>query len=319
MKRDETLFRTKVEIPGWGTPMEVADHSLFLGSCFAQEIGGRFQDYGLASFSNMLGVLYNPESIASQILQSLGQEGTEPPVFRAAEGWRSWWAGTCLQSSTREGCVSMVRQALDRQGRELKRADWLFLTLGSNVCYALRQTGETVANCHRQPQSMFEEKSLGVAECVDVLSRALESLHGLNPSCRMVFTVSPYRYAKYTYHGSRIAKATLLLAVEELCRSYPAYVGYFPAYEIVLDELRDYRFYDTDMLHPSQQAVDYVWLCLQQAAMSVTMRQYLEEYEPIRRGLAHRPANPDAGEYKAFMCKLEERRKLIRRKYKLEC
>lgn len=315
MKRQETFFRTMVELPKWDTPMQVTDNSVFIGSCFAQQMGGRFMDNELHAICNPLGVLYNPESIRLQIHQALHVGEVEPPVFPCHGEWHSWWAGTLLCGKTSQECSDVVSGALSMLKVALEQAQFLFITLGSNVCYRLLSSGETVVNCHRMPQKDFSEESLSLSECIVHLTSIVEEVMSVNPECRIIFTVSPYRYSKYTFHGSQLSKATLQLAVEDVRQRYPAVVSYFPAYEIVLDELRDYRFYAADMIHPSTEAADYIWACMQESIMSRELIQYIAEFDAIRHGMEHRPLHPESEEHKAFLCKLEDRKMQIKKKY----
>ena len=192
-----------------------------------------------------------------------------------------------------------------------------FLTLGTNHVYRLKATGEIVDNCQKRPQSLFQEEELGVAQCADCLHRAVRVLQERNPDVHVVLTVSPIRYRKYGYHESQLSKATLLLAINELFTDYPAtrHLHYFPAYEIVMDELRDYRFYAPDMLHPSAQAVDYVWERLVAACFSAEAKAFLDEWRPLRQALGHRPFRPDAAEYRALMDKTMLKVEELRKRY----
>lgn len=189
------------------------------------------------------------------------------------------------------------------------------LTLGTNHVYILKETGEIVDNCRKRPQRLFREELLTVDVCLDYLSRAVETLLSRNPDVRVVVTVSPIRYAKYGFHGSALSKAVLLLAADRLVAAYPDVVEYFPAYEIVNDELRDYRFYAEDMLHPSQQAVAYIWERFAEAFFSEDTRRFLEEWRPIKEALAHRPFRPDSDEYKEFLAATMRKAELLARKY----
>lgn len=189
------------------------------------------------------------------------------------------------------------------------------LTLGTNHVYILKETGEIVDNCRKRPQRLFREELLTVDVCLDYLSRAVETLLSRNPDVRVVVTVSPIRYAKYGFHGSALSKAVLLLAADRLVAAYPDVVEYFPAYEIVNDELRDYRFYAEDMLHPSQQAVAYIWERFAEAFFSEDTRRFLEEWRPIKEALAHRPFRPDSYEYKEFLAATMRKAELLARKY----
>ncbi len=189
------------------------------------------------------------------------------------------------------------------------------LTLGTNHVYILKETGEIVDNCRKRPQRLFREEQLTVDVCLDYLSRAVETLLSRNSDVRVVVTVSPIRYAKYGFHGSALSKAVLLLAADRLASMYPDVVEYFPAYEIVNDELRDYRFYAEDMLHPSQQAVAYIWERFAEAFFSEDTWRFLEEWRPIKEALAHRPFRPDSDEYKEFLAATMRKAELLARKY----
>lgn len=188
-------------------------------------------------------------------------------------------------------------------------------TLGTNHVYILKETGEIVDNCRKRPQRFFREEQLTVDECLGYLSRAVDRLLSVNPDVRVVVTVSPIRYAKYGFHGSALSKAVLLLAADRLASMYPDVVEYFPAYEIVNDELRDYRFYAEDMLHPSQQAVAYIWERFAEAFFGEDTWKFLEEWRPIKEALAHRPFRPDSDEYKEFLAATMRKAELLAGKY----
>ena len=191
-----------------------------------------------------------------------------------------------------------------------------FITLGTNHVYRLKETGEIVDNCEKRPAALFQEEELTVDQCADYLRQAITLLRQVNPDVHIVLTVSPIRYRKYGYHASQLSKATLLLAVNTVVSGFAAdNVAYFPSYEIVLDELRDYRFYASDMLHPSEQAVDYIWERLVDTYFSPEAKAYLEEWRPLKLALAHKPFNPDAPEYQAFMDKTLLKVEEIRKKY----
>lgn len=241
---------------------------LFVGSCFADNIGRRFVEDKFRAVVNPFGVMYNPASILHTVQRYEG----EPP-----------------------------RVAV--------------FTLGTNHVYILKETGEIVDNCRKRPQRLFREEQLTVDECCDYLSRAVDVLLSRSADVRVIVTVSPIRYAKYGYHGSALSKAVLLLAAERLAENYAGVVEYFPAYEIVNDELRDYRFYAEDMLHPSQQAVSYIWERFAEAYFGEDTRKFLEEWRPIKEALGHRPFNPDSQEYKDFLAATLRKAELLAEKY----
>lgn len=289
MKAEETIFRTVVEIPKWVKPMHHNQHFVLLGSCFAQNIGEMFLSYGLHSTCNPLGVVYNPKSIAIQIRQALLAD-VEMPVFQMGQEWRCWWANTLLTDTDETRFRQTLQSTFTTLGESLRNADYLFLTFGSNVCYRLKENGITVANCHKVPGKLFDEIALDSESCIGILSNMMELLKKECPNLQVVFTVSPYRYKKYGFHGSQLAKSTLLLTVDRICRLYPEQTTYFPAYEIMLDELRDYRFYADDMIHPAPVAVNYIWQRLAENCMSTEMQQHLKEYEPTRKSKMHKAA-----------------------------
>jgi len=182
----------------------------------------------------------------------------------------------------------------------------VFLTLGTNHVYRLKETGEIVDNCQKRPQNLFQEEQLSVEQCVDSLLQAVEILRERRADVHVVLTVSPIRYAKYGFHGSQLSKSVLLMAADQMTKKY-ASVFYFPAYEIVLDELRDYRFYQPDMLHPSSQAVEYIWERLVETCFSERAKQFLSEWKPIKEALAHRPFHPESDTYQRFIQDVRER------------
>ena len=243
-------FRTVVDVEDPGFRIDPCEKMLFVGSCFADSIGRRFQEEKFQAVVNPFGVMYNPASILHTIQR---------------------WEG---------------------------RASTAFLTLGTNHIYRLKETGEIVDNCQKRPQSLFIEEELSVDACADYLQQSINLLRQINPEMRIVLTVSPIRYRKYGYHGSQLSKATLLLATRQV-----AGVSYFPAYELINDELRDYRFYQADMLHPSDQAVEYIWQRLSEVYLSDEAKAFLKEWAPLKAVLNHKPFDPESPDYKALMDK----------------
>ena len=292
-------FRTIVDIPRPAFSIAPCEEMLFVGSCFADNIGRRFKDEMFRATVNPFGVMYNPASI----LHTVERTDVAPRVA--------------------------------------------VFTLGTNHVYILRETGEIVDNCQKRPHRLFEERELTVEECKDYLLRAVNILRERRPDVKVIITVSPIRYAKYGFHGSQLSKATLLLAADLLIKETTlnressidkelnfskessiskeisfneeqggAVVTYFPAYEIVNDELRDYRFYADDMLHPSSLAVEYIWQRMVETFFSDEAKTFLREWAPLKKGFSHRPLNPDGDEYKAFLAKLHAEAQHLKQRYK---
>lgn len=282
-------FRTPVNITLAPFAIEPRERMLFVGSCFADNIGRRFVDDKFRATVNPYGVMYNPASIMHTV--------------------KRWTGELVAAQSEASDSGSDVRQAINEAPQTA------VFTLGTNHVYILNETGEIVDNCRKRPQRLFTERELSVDECADYLREAVTMLRQINPSVRIIITVSPIRYAKYGFHGSQLSKATLLLAADKLTKEMDNVV-YFPAYEIVNDELRDYRFYREDMLHPTDQAVEYIWQRFGETFFSKQTVKFLEEWRPIKAALAHRPFNPEAEEYKKFLEKAKEGERELMERYK---
>lgn len=293
-------FITPVEMPERGLEISPRSRSLWLGSCFAEHVGARMEAARMAVEINPFGVLYNPESIRQSLTFLTEGKLPDDALFRGRDGlWHSWLHSGAFSSPDKDLCEKAIAERFARSRELFSRLDFLFVTLGTSHVYVHKPSGRTVANCHKEPAADFEEHTLEVEEMDEAWRPLLERLGKTHPRLTVVFTVSPYRYAKYGMHGNQLSKATLLLAVDRWCRDY-GFCRYFPAYEIVTDELRDYRFYDRDMLHPSQQAVDYVWERFSQWAFTAETRRYHEEWNALRRDLEHRPLHPDSEEAHRF-------------------
>ena len=193
--------------------------------------------------------------------------------------------------------------------------DIVVFTLGTNHVYIEKATGEIVDNCQKRPQNLFNEQELTIDESANALREAIHLLRKQNPNVKVIVTVSPIRYAKYGFHGSQLSKATLLLAADKLAQEEGEAVYYFPAYEIVNDELRDYRFYKADMLHPNEQAVEYIWERLVETCFSSEAKKFLEAWRPIKEALGHRPSNPDSETYRLFLEKTKEKARRLKQLY----
>lgn len=266
---NESIQHSKVEVNPLPQPIGDGDSFVMLGSCFALYMAERLKQDGREVMVNPLGTLFNPFSIALTVEAALHAESVELPIFAADGQWRCWWANTRVMAPTREELDSIVRERLCRLRAALLSAQHLIVTLGTNVCYCLKEeyrelnrcqamSPMVVTNCQRQPDRLFTEWRAGVGEVTDCLNEMVEHLLGVNPQLQIIFTVSPYRYKKYGYHGSQLSKATLLLAEDAVIGRYVQNCCYFPAYEIMLDELRDYDYYAPDGLHPASKAVDHI-------------------------------------------------------------
>ena len=291
------IFRTTVDLPAERLALQPTSRLLLVGSCFAEHIGQKMLEGRMRAVVNPSGVLYNPESIRQCLEMLMDGCYDDSFLFQDSGGaWHSWMHSGKYDAPTREEALANIKTAMAEGHEQLMTADVIFVTFGTNRVYRHKALDKVVANCHRELSATFVEEELSVDAIVASWQTLLKRLP---KQTKVVFTVSPYRYTKYGFHGSQLSKATLLLAVEALCKA-DARCLYFPAYEMVLDDLRDYRFYAPDMLHVSEQGVDYVWERFKEWAFTEEMATYAREWADISRALAHRPLHPESEAYKRF-------------------
>ncbi|MDO4715931.1 MAG: GSCFA domain-containing protein [Bacteroidales bacterium] len=299
-----------VALPSTPALMECGEGVVLLGSCFAERIGQWFVDSLCPTVVNPFGTLYNPASLAALLNLCLLEHENElthtlqQSVFIGSDGlYRSWLHDTTLTCDTPHEAYVLLSAAVAKLHHGLQQARWLFVTFGTNHAYYYQD--QVVANCHRQPQQYFVERSLSLEAIVQQWNTLVTRLLARYPNVRLVFTVSPYRYAKYGLHESALSKATLLLAIDRLQQQYDA-ISYFPAYEIVIDELRDYRFYTEDLCHPTLQASDYVWRRLTEWCFSPELLAQVHDAEQLQRALRHRVQHTKSQAYRQFLDKLRQ-------------
>ena len=266
--------------------LEPSDALLVLGSCFAENIGARLVRGGAEALLNPLGIQYNPISLARTLDYISGAEAFNADEIFEHQGLaRHFDAHTKMCRPTRAETETLINSALSEANEHLRRARWLYITLGT--AHVWRHGERVVSCCHKRPQAEFTRALLTVEESARALTESVERVRALNPSLQVLITVSPVRYLRDGLIESQRSKATLLLAAHELVERLGA--RYFPAYEMIIDDLRDYRFFERDLVHPTPLAVDYVWNALLDAACSPSMRAHLAAGERAARRAQHRP------------------------------
>ena len=297
-------FRTQVELPEKETEIRHSERIMLFGSCFAQNIGNLLQENKFQCDVNPFGILYNPMSIASalhHILQKEQYEGKD--LFMAHGRWHSWMHHSDFSSSSQEETLAKTNTRLAKAKKNLAKANWLIVTFGTAYVYIHNETREVVGNCHKMPERTFTRSMLNVKAIVKEWQDVLKKCREVNPGLKILFTVSPIRHFKDGMHGNQLSKATLLLAIDEICRTCPE-CFYFPSYETMMDELRDYRFYADDMLHPSPKAVEYIWQCFSTCYFSHSTKEIMKEWNDIRKGLEHKPYAPQSEAYRNFISQI---------------
>jgi len=295
-------LQTEVDISPLKCRIDYAKAGLSIGSCFAQEVAMRLRRLRLPIAVNPFGVLYNPLSVADAIERLAGGEHfTEADLCFDGELWHSFAHHGSFSSTEVKRTLEMINSALDEGGEMLRRADYMIITLGTAWIFRHIDSGRRVANCHKFPAKNFVRERLSVGQTVENLENIFRAVL---PNMRIILSVSPIRHIKDGLAENSLSKAVLRVAAAELCERCPN-VEYFPAYEIMMDELRDYRFYKTDMLHPSEQAVDYIAERFMQAAMESDTHRLISKVEKIVTAMEHRPINPDTEAYARFRSEIE--------------
>lgn len=297
-------FRTRVELPVGNGEIRHSDRLMAWGSCFAENIGKLLDDYKFTCDLNPFGILYNPLSIARAMDTLLERRlYTESNLLYHKGNWCSLMHHSAFSSADKEECLSHINTRIRQGADNLEQADWLLFTWGTACIYEWKETGEIAGNCHKLPEKLFTRRLLETKEIVDTYTRLLAELHKRNPKLNVVFTVSPIRHAKDGMHGNQLSKATLLLAIDKLCERF-SFCHYFPSYEIMMDELRDYRFYADDMFHPTPLAVNYIWQCFQTVFFKPATLQIMKQWDEIKKALAHRPFHPESATYRTFLSQI---------------
>ena len=298
------ILQTEIKIQPIDQPIAYGDGLVFLGSCFADEVGGICRGLGLDALVNPFGVLYNPASIA-QSLERLysGTPFSHKEVIRVGEGqYCTFSHNTAFWNVSESALLEQVNQSLVKAHAYFEKSKWVILSLGTSWAFRDKETQKVVSNCHKLPAARFERVFLSVEQSVRCLSEIVQQ----HPDKQFIFTVSPLRHLKDGLHENQLSKAALLLAVDHVCKQF-SNAHYFPAYEILLDELRDYRFYKEDMVHPTEQAVRYIWERFADFAIDPKEKPAMQAAAELRQMLHHKPVFPESEAFKKFEAQKEKK------------
>lgn len=308
-------FQTKIQIQKSSISISYQDRIMTLGSCFAENIGKKLQDVYFETTINPFGVLYNPVSISKSIeLLIENKPFTEKNLFEYHSIWQSFSHSSLYSDITAEKCLENINTSFENAASLIRNTNFLLITFGTAWVYENKKSGSVVSNCHKLPASNFNRRRLTVEEIVTDYSELINKLNHLFPDINVIFSVSPIRHWKDGAHENTISKSTLLLAIDALQNRFEN-VHYFQAYEIQLDELRDYRFYASDMLHPSDVAVDYIWKRFSETYFDENTMIIKKELEQFAGDLLHRPLHPESEEYQKFKKNTENKKNELKRKY----
>jgi hypothetical protein len=303
-------FTTQIPIQKKANPIGYSSKIVSFGSCFAENMGDKFQYFKFQSATNPFGIIFNPVSI-EKIIDRVVKETlfTEEDVFFHNERWHCFEVHSDLSCASQDELLRSLNQILRETKKQLEEATHVIITYGTSWAYRNVEKDAIVANCHKVPQKQFTKELLTIATIQESIENTTRLIRSINPNCNFIFTVSPVRHLKDGFVENQVSKAHLITSVyhvlmeSEICHLPPA--TYFPSYEIMMDELRDYRFYAEDMIHPSQVAIDYIWERFKESVISETAYVTMDAVESIQKGLQHRPFNPNSESHKKFELNLQ--------------
>ena len=310
------LFHTEIKINPLEQTISYGDGLLFLGSCFADEVGGICRGLGFDALVNPFGVLYNPASITQSVerLHS-GNPFCHEEVVQVGEGQCCTFShNTAFWQFDEQMLLETVNNGLKEAHERFLQAKWIVISLGTSWIFRHKETGLVVSNCHKLPARQFDREFLSVEQTEDCLANMLQA----HPAKQFIFTVSPLRHLKDGLHENQLSKAALLLAVDQVCKQFDN-AHYFPAYEILLDELRDYRFYKEDMVHPTEQAVRYIWERFTDFAIDRKEKPAMKAAAELKQMLQHKPLFPESEVFKKFELQKELKMSELKRSFPNIC
>lgn len=310
-------FHTVVEIPKYKWETGYEKKNLFIGSCFTENIGNKLAALKYDVDINPFGILYNPASIANGIRFLIEERKfTKNDLIKHGGLWHSFYHHGRFSFQDENQTLDAINSRIKSSCAFLKQADFLFLTFGTSWIYEFIETGQTVSNCHKIPAVKFKRVRLSVNEIIKNYRKLLTEIWKINPTLKVIFTVSPIRHWKDGAIENQRSKATLLLATEQIIQGFSEErCGYFPAYEIVMDELRDYRFYDEDMIHLSDAAINHIWAVFEQKLIDEKSRNIAIQMQKIINAVNHKPFNKVTEEHLGFLNQYLERTNQLANKY----
>ena len=301
-------FTTKIPIAKSNTPIDYSSRIISLGSCFAENMGEKFDFYKFQNTTNPFGIIFNPASIEKIIDRAVHlNHFTESDLFFHNELWHCYEVHSDLSSYNKEDFLLNLNQILKETNQQLTDATHIIITYGTSWIYKLKSSNEVVANCHKVPQNQFDKEILSVEDIENSIQNTLDVIQKVNPKCNVVFTISPVRHLKDGFVENQRSKAHLITAVQKIIHYPLSIIHYFPSFEIMMDELRDYRFYAQDMLHPNAIAIDYIWERFCESTIAGEANPIMQEVESIQKGMAHRPFHPQSISHTKFLQTLSEK------------
>ena len=295
-------------------PINYNSKILLLGSCFSENIGDRLAYFKFQSIQNPFGILFHPKAIKNLIKNAIhSKEYTGNDLIFQNERWHCFDAHSSLSSENKDELLESLNASIKVTNKKLKEATHIIITLGTSWTYKFIETDTTVANCHKVPQKKFLKKILTIHKVSETLEEIILLIKSINTNTTILFTVSPVRHLKDGFIENQRSKSHLIAGIHQVLKQ--PYVSYFPSYEIMMDELRDYRFYAEDMLHPNKTAINYIWNKFSRTWISADAEKVMQEVEAIQKRISHRSFNPNSNQHQKFLKNLETKKEILHSKF----
>ena len=308
-------FFTSINIKQLQPPLTYKDNILLTGSCFTEHIGNYLLDVKFNVLQNPNGILFDPISVCSSLVSYIqNKQYKEEDLFYLNESWHSWQHHSRFSNPDKEECLRIINESQSAAHAFLQKADWLIITLGSSFNYKLADSSVTVANCHKAPAQTFIKHLCTIEETVTALDQTIHQLFHFNPGLKIIFTISPVRHLRDGVVENNRSKARLIEAVHHLVNKFDK-LYYFPAYELVIDVLRDYRFYDIDLAHPNYAATQFVLEKFTENYFDESTQALMKEIKKIIVAKKHTPFNPHSQQHKKFLHTYFEKTKQLQQEY----
>ncbi|TWO34468.1 GSCFA domain-containing protein [Seonamhaeicola sediminis] len=314
-------LQTKIPLSKQSTNLiDYNSNILLLGSCFVENIGAKLQYFKFQSVVNPFGILFHPKAIEALVENTLQNKFySEEYLFFNNEQWHCFDVHSKLSNTSKERLLSDLNKQISLTNKQIHESTHLIITLGTAWVYRYIKTNKIVANCHKLTQKAFDKELLSVDEIIGSLRSIVDSIRDINTSASIIFTVSPVRHLKDGFIENTLSKAHLVSAIHEFLNqkslSGNDNLSYFPSYEIMMDELRDYRFYKEDMIHPNQTAVDYVWEKFVTVWIASHTKKTMGEVDAVQKGMLHKPFNPDSEAHKKFLKNLSKKKQQLQKQF----
>lgn len=307
-------FQTKIKLPKYNHKIETDQNLLSMGSCFSEHIGQKLLDHKFLMMNNPFGTLFNPISIAKTLDTCLSNHRITNDDIRENQGlFYHFDYHSNFNDLTSSKVVENINNQIARVDDVLQKTDWLIITLGTSIVYRHRNSGHIVANCHKEPQKEFQREFLAIEDMVSALSLSIQKLKSIRPQAKIILTVSPVRHTKEGIIDNNRSKSRLIEVCHQLQNNDD--IVYFPSYELMMDELRDYRFYSDDMLHPSDVAIEYIWQKFATCLLTEKSNEKIKDIARIIKMEQHRPFHPESESHLKFLDKLSSEKEKMQAKY----